>query len=121
MGISRLTCLEIFTNPTDLQIMIGQEKNNGKYAIGIFRGPGHNFKPLITSGFVIESFKEAIEEIKKILESIHYTIESELKKKGSLLSSYLNPSDQSKTLNLDLISRILKRLRQHREVDTAEM
>ncbi len=70
MGISMITALEIFTNPGDLKIAIGQEKEGSKFAIGIFRGPGHNFRPMLTSQPFAEKLEDAVKAIKGILESI---------------------------------------------------
>ena len=67
--ITRLTALEIFSNPRDIQITIGQEE--GKYGLGIFRGPGHDFKPLVsTTDCPLESFEEAVTIIREALEAV---------------------------------------------------
>lgn len=120
-----LTALEIFTNPDDLEITIGQEKEGAKFTIGIFRGPGHNFKPMLTSQPFAEKLEDAVEVIKGILESIREAIAKDFANRKSLPSQYLNPDgleiDQSKVLNLDLIARILDELRQHKVASTYKM
>jgi hypothetical protein len=122
MGISMITALEIFTNPEDLEITISQEKEGAKFAIGIFRGPGHNFKPMLTSQPFAEKFEDAIEAVKGMLESICAVLTKDFADQKSLSSRYLNPDgqqiDQSKVLNPGLISRILDELRQHRLAST---
>ena len=122
MGLSMITALEIFTNPGDLEITIGQEKEGAKFAVGIFRGPGHNFKPILTSQPFAESEEEAIKAVGEILRTVHGTITKEFENWASLASQYLNPDgqeiDQSKILNQDLIARILDELRQHRVAST---
>lgn len=62
-GISMMTALEIVTNPKDLQILLTQDKVNGKYAIVIYRGPGHNFKLLISSIPYFEKIDSALDEV----------------------------------------------------------
>ena len=120
-----LTALEIFTNPGDLEITIRQEKDGAKFAIGIFRGPGHNFKPMLNSQPFAETQEDAIEAIKGVLEPIREAMTKDFADRKSLPSQYLNPDgqeiDQTKVLNLDLISRILDELRQHRVASTYKM
>jgi hypothetical protein len=122
MGISMITALEIFTNPADLEITIGQEKEGAKFSIGIFRGPGHNFKPMLTSQPFAETQEDAIEAIEGILEPIHEAMTKDFADRKSLSSQYLNPDgleiDQSKVLNPELITRILDELRRHRVAST---
>ncbi len=125
MGVSMITALEIFTNPGDLEITIGQEKEGARFAIGIFRGPGHNFKPMLTSQPFAEKFEDAIEAVKGTLESIHDALSKDFADRKSFPSQYLNPGgqeiDQTKVLNPDLIHRILDELRQHRVASTYTM
>ena len=117
-----LTALEIFTNPNDLEITIGRKKGDRKFAIGIFRGPGHSFKPLLTSEPFAEKFEGAVEAVKDTLEHIQQAVMKEFEDKDSIPSQYLNPDsralDQSKILNPDLINRILDELRQHKVART---
>lgn len=120
-----ITALEIFTNPGDLEITIGQEKEGAKFSIGIFRGPGHNFKPMLTSQPFAEKLEDAVKAIQGTLESIHEALTKDFADRKSLPSQYLNPDsreiDQSKILNPDLISRILDELRQHQVASTYKM
>ncbi len=120
-----ITALEIFTNPSDLEITIEQEKEGAKFAVGIFRGPGHNFKPMLTSQPFAEKLEDAVETIKRTLESIHEALTKDFADRKSLPSQYLNPDgleiDQSKVLNPKLIARILNELRQHRVASTYKM
>ena len=124
-GISRLTALEIFTNPNDLEIVIGQEKSSGKYAIAIMRGPGHRGKLLIDSEPTIEKFEDALEAVKTILEGIQQFMKKEFEDPKSLVSQFLKSDDQiidhSKTLNPDLINRIMDKLRKRKIASTYKM
>lgn len=125
MGLSMITALEIFTNPGDLEITIGQEKEGAKFAIGIFRGPGHNYKPMLTSQPFTEIREDAIKAVEGVLQTVHEAITKQFKNSGSLASRFLNPDgqeiDQSKILNQDLIGRILEELRMHGKASTYEM
>ncbi len=125
MGISMITALEIFTNPGDLEITVGQAKPGDKFAIGIFRGPGHNFKPMLTSQPFAGKVEDAVKAVKGILESIQQAMTKDFADRKSFPSQYLNPNglkiNQSKVLNPDLISRILDELRQHRVASTSKM
>lgn len=120
-----ITALEIFTNPGDLEITIGQEKKGAKFSIGIYRGPGHNFKPILTSQPFAEKLEDAINAVDEILQFVYQVTTKQFKDSGSLASQYLNPSgnsiDQSKVLSQDLIARILEELRVHRKASTYKM
>ena len=125
MGISMSTSLEVFTNPSDLEISIGQEKSGGKYAIFISRGPGHDFKILLSSQPFAESMEAAVKAVGEILESIRQAATNTLGDKENPISQILNSGgqeiDQSKALNPDLIQRILEELRKHKRAGTYEM
>jgi hypothetical protein len=123
-----ITALEIFTNPADLEIIIGQDKEGAKFAVGIFRGPGHNFKPMLTSQPFAEKLEDAVEAIKRTLELIHEVLTKDCedrKSLPSLSSQCLNPDgleiDLFEVLNLELITRILEELRRHRVASTYKM
>ena len=124
--MTMLTALEIFTNPHDLEISIGQEKKGiGKYALLICRGPGHNFKLMISSTPFAEKVEDAVLVIKEILEVTVEAVTKEFKERTSVLSQYLNPDgktiDQSKVLNADWINRILEELRTKQVASTYKM
>jgi len=81
-GITMGTALEIFTNPRDLQVTIAQELNGGgKFGFGIFRGPGHGFKPLLTSAFFAEALEEAVQAVRGVLET---TVQVVMKEFGDI-------------------------------------
>ena len=111
-GISRLTALEIFTNPGDLEITIRQENGDGKFAIGIYRGPGHSFKPMITSQPFADTSEEAIKAIEGILQAVHESIAKEFENREI---------DKSKILDQSLIGRIIEELRLHQKACTYKM
>ena len=47
MDVSRVTVLEIYSNPADLEFTIGSSE--GKWGVLISRGQGHKFKPLLST------------------------------------------------------------------------
>jgi len=128
MGITRLTALEIFTNPNDLRLSVVREEGkgeSGKYAILITRGPGHSFKLLLSSQPFAATVDEAARDIGEILEFIRQNATKDLERPDDGLAQFLNPGgqpvDQSRVLNEELIDRILIELRAHRFADTCQM
>lgn len=112
--------LEIFMNPDNLEILITQDEISSKFGIGIFRGPGYNSKPLLTSRPDSETHEEAVGHVRGTLQMIHHFLTTGYENNKNLskfISEYTNPArqeiDQSKILNLDLIERIVKELRQN--------
>lgn len=68
MSLTRLTALEIFTNPNDLHFSmptagVGADE---MFGISITRGPGHNFKPML-SGSPTRSRVDIIQLVTNIL------------------------------------------------------
>jgi len=120
-----ITALEINNHPNDLYIEIGQEVEEGKYSIELSRGPGHNFKLLINTIPFAETIDEAVDEVKNLLSLIHSATTSELQSKESIVAQIINPGgcavDVSKTLNPDLIDRILDELRKNQVANTRNM
>lgn len=123
MVISPVAALEIFTNPTDLEIIIKQDDDG--YGFAITRGPGRDHKVIIdTCGFV-ETQDLAIEEVEKKLNSICRTMQLELADPESFISRYFNPDKeklkQEEFLNQDMINRIIFELKQNGAVSTCRM
>lgn len=124
-GISLLTALEIVTNPMDLKIVVNKDEGTGKYEIEIMRGPGHNFKLLISSDPFANNPEDASKEVKRILEALLQHVIKQLENPTSLVSCSLKPNgqaiDEKKILNSDLINRIVDELRHHRIASTYMM
>lgn len=123
-GISALTALEINNHPDDLQVSIFNEKESGKYGFIVCRGPGHNYKLLISTSPFADAIEEIVQEIKNLLTGIHSWATKELSDKDSVFAQMINPSGQvdvSQTLNPELINRILSELQQHQVADTHRM
>ncbi len=120
-----LTALEIHTNPRDLEFTIGKDKQSGKFAFEIFRGPGHQYKALLTTKPFAKSQDEVIATIKEILEGITELSEKELPNPDSPISQILNPDNQeidpSNTLNQEFIDQIIEELRRNQKASTCEM
>ena len=124
-GISRGMCLEIFTNPHDLEIVVSKAKNFDKWVFVLTRGPRDRHKVLLEGGFFRQS-NDAVDTIKKILEGILEFTTKELKDPKSLLTELINSDheavmDPSKILTLDLITRIVEELQQHQTASTYKM
>ena len=123
--IDKITALEIFSNPRDLEIFVGKDRDSGKFAVCIFRGPGHDFKPLITSKPFAETLESVITKTEEILEIILQISTDEFCNKESLIARILNPdgqdTDQFDVLDHDLIVRIIEELRQHQVASTYKM
>lgn len=120
-----ITALEICTNPLDLHITITQEKPEAKFAIGIYRGPGHNFKPMITSTPFARTAEEALNSIQNVLETAKEAMMKEFADRKSIPSRYLNPAtqeiDPSRVLTSELITQILDELRKNLVANTYTM
>ena len=122
--MTMLEALEIFSNPMDLHIFITLGKNSDKYSIGIFRGPGHDFKPMITSNPFTKKPECAINIVREILEMALNVCTKRLEDPKDVLSKIVNPGgekfDQSKVLTTKLIERILKDLEKRKVANTFE-
>ncbi len=125
MGISKITALEIYSNPMDLEIVVGKRGNADKYAIGISRGPGHNYKALLTSEPFANDVEAAIEAVRNTLQRISEAVSQELQDPSSFAAKILNSDaqaiDQSNVLNPDRISQILDELKKNQRADTATL
>ena len=120
-----LCALEIFSNPYDLCIAFGRKNEGDKYAFAICRGPGHNYKPMLSTQPFFEKAEDVIDYIKQLLELAHKTASDAAKDPASLFSQFFNPDgdpiDESKILTPDLIKRVLDELEKNQKVDTTEM
>lgn len=67
MGLTRLTVLEIYTNPTDLEFTIAE--SGGKHGVMVTRGPGHKFKLLLTTEAVFDKHEVAVDSIRAVLDA----------------------------------------------------
>ncbi|MCH8748153.1 hypothetical protein IH781_00220 [Patescibacteria group bacterium] len=121
-GISRVTALEIFTQPKDLHFSVGED--GGTWGFAITRGPGHSFKPLLTAQPVFDDMDQAVKDVGDILAAICETCRAELDDKTSLSAQVLNPDNRSleeaTVLTAELIEWILQELRANRKVGTYE-
>lgn len=117
MTISVITAFEIYTNPFDLKLLIVKEIDGAKYSIFVLRGPGHNFKPLLTTQPFTEELEFAVEVVKETLESINKAVTERFADRNIFPSLVLNPDgleiDMSMVLNPDLISRIVADLQRN--------
>jgi len=124
-NMNQSTCIEIFSNPEDLEFIITQDTTSKKFAIAVCRGPGHNYKPLLSSTPFAGDPEEAAQSIKDILVTIRAHCNKELANKNSFISQILNPDsreiDDSEVLNDELIAHIVDELRVHQTASTHKM
>jgi hypothetical protein len=115
------TALEIFSNPNDLSFTIGNS-DDGKFAIGIFRGPGHNFKPLITSKPVFETTKDAADAIENMLTVLIDAARKIYQDPESIIGLMLNPQgdeiDDSLVLTAEMVESIVDSLKKTSHANT---
>ena len=103
-----MTALEIFGNPKDLSFTLRELKNDGPWGMLISRGPGHNFKPLL-SGDSIPNKLNAMEVVKEVLETVIKLGLAELPKFGG---------DRELCLTEDQASKILEDLEKTGQCET---
>ena len=65
--INLSTVMEIYGNPDDLCFFI-PKLEDGKFGFSLSRGPGHHFKPMLSSDKPIESRKKALGVVKVVLD-----------------------------------------------------
>jgi len=66
--VTRLTLWEIASNPDDIVVGAAGPDENGLFSGWISRGPGHNYKPLISSSACFPSESEAKEYMQMIVD-----------------------------------------------------
>lgn len=124
MGISMITAVEIYTNPKDLEFRIGQERHDGLFAFTVTRGPGHDFRLLLSTRPFAQTEEEIIDAIGEILVGIHESAPKELEGMSNrlgFLCSDQTAVDSTNVLSPELITRILEELRQHQVASTYKM
>jgi len=115
-GLNTLTVLEIFSNPFDLEICVGEAKEKNYFAFVILRGPGHNFKLMLEGMKKADKVEEIISWVEKLLK---LTVESSIKmfgEKNNPITQIFNannePLDKSAILTEKLIEQITKDLKE---------
>ena len=96
--MTTLTGLEIFGNPKDLAFSVKKPKGDNKYGLAITRGPGHNFK-LLLSGEDIPSKEVALDLVKQVLEASRKVGLEALPSFGGEESKCLTKEQQQKILS----------------------
>lgn len=89
MGVSRMTILEIFTNPCDLVVAIGQK--DGKFSVFVSRGPGHNYKLMLSAEGIFESRQAAVDSIRQVLEFAAEKGKETLEDRTNPIAQIVNP------------------------------
>ena len=86
MGVSRMTAYEIYGNPKDIVCDASGPDSNEKFIGWITRGPGHNYKPLLSTRPTFASRKEAIQAMEVLVKAIKSVVAKEFKDKKDILS-----------------------------------
>ena len=122
--MTRLEVYEIFGNPADLRIFLGQERAGGKYGVGFWRGPGHRYKILVESSPHFTKPEDAIAYIKKTLEEICEICTNDSADPNNPLTRIFGTIDQKankdNVLNDDWINWIVKELTEKQYAHTFE-
>ncbi len=122
MGLSVITCLEIFANPKDLEINIIKDAGTNKFAILICRGPGHNYKAILTSLPFTNELDVAVETTKVIFEGAIEVGRNFSLEKGTklppVLDGLMTKIETSLVFNQDMLDKILLELRDRQTVST---
>lgn len=107
-GLTLITALEIYTNPFDLDIVIMEN------VMVISRGPGHNFKILLSAEWKFNDKIEVVEDIKSILKTIIDKNKAELSIPNSFVASICNPKneplDEATVLTESMLDEIISSL-----------
>lgn len=91
-GISRITALEIFSQPDDLEFVIFEK--GGLFGFLITRGPGHNFKLIISTSPYAADLAQAIRGVDTTLEHVCSYATAEVGNSGSLVAAFMNPDNR---------------------------
>lgn len=79
MSVTLLTAIEMVHNRTDLMFIAGEhKKEKGRFAFAITRGPGHRYKPLLSSNFDFDSRDSAVDTVEEILTAVVASVEKRL-------------------------------------------
>ena len=123
MGVSMITGLEIYTQPDDLQFVVGEsEREKGKYGILISRGPGHRFKILISTPCAFDSREAAVGAVLDLLAAVCEAAKKELGNPSSFIAAIVNPNgrpvEDANVLTQERIEKIVEDLRAGRVANT---
>lgn len=122
ISISLTTALEIYSNPSDLFLSFSKPTLENKFGVVITRGPGHDFKPLISSNFYLTSDDQGILDMQRLLEACRNGSITALTTKTNPIGQILNPdnlpADKLCGMSEEQIQRILSELREHRQAST---
>jgi len=92
------TGLEIFGNPKDLAFSVKKLPRSEKYGLAVTRGPGHNFKLLLT-GEDIPSKEVALDIVRQVLEASRKVGLEALPSFGGDANECLTKTQQNKILD----------------------
>lgn len=121
MGVSLASALEIFSQPDDLHFQAAQIGE--KWAFAISRGPGHNYKLLLSTEPVFDTIEATVRMVGKVLGNICTAVTSELNDPSSFAAQMLNgegiPLDDAHALSGAYRERIIRDLLENHVADTS--
>lgn len=124
MGLSLSTAMEICNHPHDLCVAVGGPGSNGKYSVEIGRGPGHNYKLLLSAYDCFETREKVVESIKDILTTCVEAGSKEMQNPDSLVAQICNPQglkpEEADILSQARIDKIIELLGTQDQVDTSK-
>lgn len=123
---SFLKALEVYINPLNLCFCISEsEQDEGRFRLCITMGPAFCYRPVFGCNEFFGSRKDALENLKMVLENVRERCEREVLKPDSALIELqltrtvgFHKIDQSKVLNEDRIKRIIEILTHSDELMT---
>ena len=88
MGISRLVAYEIVANPDDIVIDAGGPESTGKFFGWVTRGPGHNYKLLLSTQPVYDTSKQAKQAMEELVAKIKEFVKKDLEDPNNPLKDF---------------------------------
>ena len=117
--LTLLTALEIFSHPNDLCINVFLDDKSRKWGVIIYRGPGHNYKLMLSSSPFLNTKSDAVNSVKKILLATCKASKDAIKDKDSFVSKLLKSTDPQ--LDKKIINKITQHLKNHDSVETHKL
>lgn len=126
MGLNLLIALEVANQYRDLCISVFKDDSSDKHGFLISRGPGHNFKPLLSTNACFENKQSVIEATGNLLEAIVRITKNEIGENSQdIPAAIINPGNQPleklDILNQERIEQIIKALKVENVANTWEM
>ena len=103
--ISRLTLYEVAGNPDDINITFAGPDEYGKFIGWITRGPGHDYKPLISTQAIFDTAEAAKSAMKEIVQFANNFTEEDLANPDSLLVKFFSTPEGRAVSEIVLLAK----------------